>query len=211
MEGDKRTFPMDIDSKGIILAAGFSSRAGTFKPELPFGKKKLLERVIEGMTDACSQIIVVGGYNFSRVKEIAEKYPTVRTVFSENYQKGMFSSVQAGVHEILTLPGDAFFIIPGDYPFIPKDVYKKLKQAMVSRASRGEEGDIFIPVFQGKKGHPVLFKKRIAKEIVHEPADSMLKSIVRRNRCVLVDVDHDGILKDVDTMEDYENLVRSKL
>jgi molybdenum cofactor cytidylyltransferase len=196
---------MDIESIGIIPAAGFSSRAGIFKPELPFGKKKLLDRVIEPMTVVCTSVFVVGGHNFSRVKAIADKYPTVRTIFNKNYHKGMFSSVQAGVREILPLQCDAFFIIPGDYPFISVEVYNTLKQAM---ASATPENDIFIPVFQGRKGHPVLFRKETAEEIKREPMDSMLKSIAGGNRCMLVDVDNDGILKDVDTMEDYENLLQ---
>ena len=194
------------DSEGIILAAGFSSRTGVFKPELPFGGKKLLERVIEAMTDSCSRIILVGGHNFPRVKEIGEQYPQVRVIHNENYREGMFSSVQAGVREIIPLPGKAFFIIPGDFPMVPAEIYKKLRQAM---SDSDQEINIFIPVYQGRKGHPVLFRKRTAAEIVNEPADSMLKTIVRRNPCTLVNVDHDGILKDVDTMEDYENLIKN--
>ena len=82
---------MGIKIEGVILAAGFSSRAGTFKMELPFGEKTLIERAIDGMIDTCSRIIVVGGHKIERIREITKKYPTVQVVFNRHYEKGMFS------------------------------------------------------------------------------------------------------------------------
>lgn len=184
--------------EGIILAAGFSSRAGAFKMELPFGQKKLLEIAVETMKNWCSRIIVVAGYQPERIKTIALPYPFVLVAVNNDFQRGMFSSVQEGVRH---LEGDAFFMTPGDYPFITPRVYRILTNAMetVSR-----ETDIFIPTFNGRKGHPVLMKKRMVNEILDEPVDSMLKTVINRNTFAPVEVGEEGILIDVDTPEDYE-------
>lgn len=184
--------------EGIILAAGFSSRAGAFKMELPLGQRKLLEITIETMKNWCSRIVVVAGYMPDRVKAIVRPYAFVHAAVNNEFQRGMFSSVQEGVRH---LEGDAFFMTPGDYPFITPLVYQTLTNALET-ASPGT--DIFIPTFNGRKGHPVLMKKRMVNEILAEPVDSMLKTVINRNSFALVEVGEEGILIDVDTPEDYE-------
>ncbi len=196
---------MDIKIEGVILAAGFSSRAETFKMELPFGEKTLIERAIHGMIDTCSRIIVVGGHRIERIREITKKYPTVQVVYNKHYEKGMFSSVQEGVCH---LEGGCFFMMPGDYPLITEHIFQKLKKAMES-STPGT--DIFIPTFKGRKGHPVLIREKLKYEIVKEPVDSTLKTVINRNSCTLVEVDHEGILMNVNTMEDYEKAKKAVL
>ena len=49
--------------EGVILAAGSSSRAGTFKPALRIGGRSMIVRCIEGMGEVCGRIIVVRGMN----------------------------------------------------------------------------------------------------------------------------------------------------
>ena len=58
-------FTVKID--GVILAAGFSERAGQFKPALDLGGKPILVRCIESMTETCDQTIVVAGFNVDRI------------------------------------------------------------------------------------------------------------------------------------------------
>jgi len=70
--------------EGIILAAGFSSRAHKFKMDLPIGNQLLLERTVEGMTSVCQRIIVVTGHNRNRVEQIVEPFPKVITVQIKN-------------------------------------------------------------------------------------------------------------------------------
>ena len=47
----------------VILAAGYSSRMGDFKPLLPVGKMTAVERLIkEAEKVACGKVIVVTGF-----------------------------------------------------------------------------------------------------------------------------------------------------
>ncbi|MCP5108398.1 MAG: nucleotidyltransferase family protein [bacterium] len=189
--------------EGIILAAGLSSRAGLFKMEFPFGEKMLIQRVIEGMITACSRVIVVGGHKVERIREITKDYSSVRVVFNKNYREGMFGSVQEGVGHI---EADAFFLMPGDLPFVTPVVYGALKEALES----SEPGyTVFIPTFKGRKGHPVLMRKQLAEEIREEPRDSMLRTVINRNKCLLVKVEEEGILQDIDTIGDYKKFCGS--
>lgn len=185
----------------IILAAGFSSRAGTFKMELPFGEKKLIERAVESIPDFVSRIIIVTGHEHHRIENITRQYPANRVVtsFNRDYEKGMFSSVREGVRRI---EGEAFFIMPGDFPFITPPVFDTLLKTLQT----ADEGiNVFIPTFNGRKGHPVLMKKTMVKQILDETVDSTLKTVINRNNFLTVDAGHEGILIDVDTPGDYDN------
>jgi len=183
---------MDID--GIVLAAGFSKRAGIFKMELMIDNKTMIEQSIQGMYNVCSKIIVVCGYKIERIRKILKNYEKVKIVLNRNYKKGMFSSVKTGIQNIKS---DKFFLLPGDVPFVKKEVYKKMLSI---------QGDIVIPSYKDRKGHPVLIKSYLINEILAEPENSNLKIFINRKGYTLIEVEDEAILRDIDTLEDYDKL-----
>jgi len=136
----------------------------------------------------------VGGYRIEDIRAITKEFSCVSLVCNEDYHKGMFSSIKEGVKH---LNGDRFFIIPGDYPLVNPAVYGQLLMA---------QGEIVIPYYKGRKGHPVLLNRSLAEEIISEPDHSNLKAFIRRKGYELVSVADEGILLDVDTRADYENI-----
>lgn len=178
--------------EGIILAAGLSSRAGTYKPAWLLEGKPLIRHTIDSMAAFCSRIIVVGGHKIERLMELTRDYSKVQVAFNKNYSSGMFSSVKEGIKH---LAGEKFFLIPGDCSLVKKEVYHDLLQA---------RGDIIIPKFQGRKGHPVLMKTSLTAEILLEPKDSNLRDFIRRKGYETIEVEDRGILIDIDTKEDFE-------
>ncbi|GIM29266.1 hypothetical protein CPJCM30710_19320 [Clostridium polyendosporum] len=180
-----------MEVEGVILAAGFSSRAGTYKMTLEINGETVIERCVKSMYDVCSRIIVVGGYRKEVIKEILDKYSKVEVVYNNAYEQGMFTSAIEGFKYIKE---EKIFFTPGDYPLISKDVYDTLLKA---------SGDIIIPSYNGKKGHPVLMKKCIVQELLQSTRFSTLKDFINSKGFVKVDVDEEGILIDIDTMEDY--------
>ena len=88
------------DIEGVILAAGFSSRTGVFKMELPLEGKTLIEHTIHSMVDFCSRVIVVGGHKSERIIEITKNYANVQVVLNPHYRTGMFSSAREGVRHV---------------------------------------------------------------------------------------------------------------
>lgn len=180
-----------MNIEGIILAAGFSSRIEIFKMGLILNNKTLIEHSIQGMYGICSRIIVVGGYKIKIVKEILKKYPKVDIIFNKNYKKGMFNSVKAGIKYIRS---EKFFLLPGDIPFVKEEVYKKMLSI---------QGDIIIPSYKGRKGHPVLIKSSLINEILVEPEESNLKIFLNRKGYNSIEVEDEAILLDIDTLEDY--------
>ena len=182
-----------MDIEGIVLAAGFSSRMKKFKMEMLLDGKTLIERSVESLDKVCSRIIVVAGYKIERINEILKSYEKVELVFNKEFEKGMFSSVKIGISQI---KAEKFFLLPGDIPFVNEDVFKKLLS---------KKGDIIIPVFQSRKGHPVLIDSSLINEILNEPEDSNLKLFIDKKGFTTVEVQDEAILFDIDTEEDYLN------
>lgn len=184
---------MEID--GVILAAGYSSRANGFKMEFEIEGKAMLKRCIESLYDACVRIIVVSGYKHEKIEELVSEYSKVDVVYNENFHKGMFSSVKKGISNVKS---ERFFLTPGDYPFINKEVCNKLIEC---------QEEIVIPSFNKKGGHPILLSSSLIKEILLEDDESNLKAFLNKKHRAYVDIEDEGILIDVDMEEDYKKLL----
>ena len=187
----------------IILAAGYSSRmGGAFKPLLKLGEYTVLERAITSHREAgIEDIQVVVGYRANDVIE-AVKHTGVRFVRNRNFNKGMFSSIHAGVatlsHEV-----QAFFIMPGDIPLIDPATIQAIRNCH-ERNSYG----ITYPFYKGKKGHPPLISSRYISEIMAFPAPDNLQEILKCHEAESygVEVDDEAVLLDIDTVNDYLRL-----
>jgi molybdenum cofactor cytidylyltransferase len=187
---------MNMGVEGIILAAGLSSRAASYKMTLAFNNKTVIENTIDNMLDFCKRIIVVGGHRIENLQPIVERYSKVELVLNEDYLQGMYSSVKRGMSCIRE---DNFFFTPGDYPLIAPEVYREL---LLHKAP------VVIPTFEGRKGHPILFDSDITYDVLHCTAYKTLREVIRTKYTVLTEVNCRGIMMDLDTIEDYENMKR---
>ena len=185
---------MTVD--GVVLAAGYSKRVGQFKPALLLDGKPILERCIENMQPVCDRIIVVGGYKIREIAGLIQHLPDITLVENKNFEDGMFSSVQCGIREVTS---DRFFLIPGDQPVVRTETFQRLLDDL---------GDIVIPRYKGKKGHPALIAGRFIPEILAMPPTATLRDFIHSKENVIVDVDDPGIGLDVDTIEDLKKIER---
>ncbi|EPS52995.1 hypothetical protein CFSAN002368_02012 [Clostridium botulinum A1 str. CFSAN002368] len=182
---------MSID--GIVLAGGLSSRPGRYKLTLNIQGKTVIERCIESMYDICSNVIVVGGYNYNLLQDILKPYSKVKMILNENYLEGMFSSVKKGLYQV---KGDKFFNSSG-LSTNKKDTYIK----MLSTNS-----DIVIPTYKNIKGHPVLIKRRIINNILSEEYIS-LREFINKHGFSTLCIEDEGVLLDIDTDQDYIDIL----
>jgi molybdenum cofactor cytidylyltransferase len=70
------------------------------------------------------------------------------------------------------------------------------------------EGDIVIPLFNGKKGHPILIRTHLAEELLAEGRYSTLREFIKDKGYTPIEVEDSGILVDIDTMEDYNRVMK---
>ncbi len=181
--------------EAVVVAAGLSSRAGGWKPAFDLGGLTVIERCLLGMYQYCSRIVVVGGYRFDSLVKILEKYEKVELVYNQDYEEGMLSSVLKGFGQIR---GPRFFYLPGDYPLISQTVYETLLK---------QDEEIVIPAFQGITGHPVLFQTKVVKLLLDSPKYLNLREFIASREKTIVEVADPGVLIDIDTKEDYRQIV----
>jgi molybdenum cofactor cytidylyltransferase len=183
--------------EGLITAAGKSQRtAEKYKMTLDFGGRTLIEMSLASLAPFCVRIIVVTGYKSQELNVILQKYPNVENIFHPAYEEGMFSSIKAGMKQIR---GERFFFLPGDYPLISPSVYQKLQTV---------DSEIVLPTCNGQPGHPVLFKKTVIAKILAGSSYGNLREFIAAHQPACVAVDCPGILRDIDTLDDYRESLR---
>jgi molybdenum cofactor cytidylyltransferase len=188
----------------IILAAGSGSRMGSPKWSLPFGETSLLSHV-------CGLYSGLGIKIFAVVDKKAEKelekpgsqysLPSgVNVIANPKPERGMFSSVQLGIDAAMSQGANAVLVHPVDIPLVQKETVSALLQS--------KKGKIRIPVFEDKQGHPVFIDGSIAVWIPDAPSKGNLRDILLKHETQIerIAVNDAGILKDMDTKEDYERL-----
>jgi molybdenum cofactor cytidylyltransferase len=188
--------------EAIVLAAGHSSRANAFKMTLPLGKMTVLEQTISKFEGICSRVIVVGGFQGERIKEeitkIRSKYAyslQIKFIMNDTFEQGMFCSIQKGVGEVNATD---FFITPGDCPLVKPETVRLIAEQI---------GDVVIPSFDYKGGHPIKLSKQVKQKILDAKPDSNLRVVLGGFTKTYINVNDSGILMDVDTQEDYQKAI----
>lgn len=183
----------------IILAAGESKRMNAPKLLLQFSGKTMIEMVTGNVLQAGIGFILVVLGSYRKEVSAAIDHLPVKICFNENFKDGMLSSVKCGF-ENLPDDYDAVLVYPGDHPYIDPVVTEKvIASYMASRKG------LVVPVFNGKRGHPLLVSYRYRDIINNIPGDEGLRWLAKTypDDVLEVETSSQGILKDFDTIEDY--------
>lgn len=181
-------------AQGIILAAGYASRAQTNKMLLMAKGKPLIEHAIDGMLPYVSHIFVVTGHYHQELSEFLKEKPLVTCVENKDYPNGMFSSVKKGVEAV----SEDFFVLPGDCPFVGPRTYELLL--------RGHK-PIRIPSYQKLKGHPLFIQVSLKGKLLKEVNESNLRVFRDRQDAEIIETDDPEILTDIDTIENFVHTI----
>jgi len=187
----------------VILAAGYSSRMGAFKPLLRLGDSTAVERAVHcflrvGVLD----VRVVAGYRAKDLLAVVKPLQA-RVILNPDFGRGMYSSVQAAVGT-LEPEIEAFFILPVDNPLVSSETVQKMLESYRSSAHK-----IIYPVFGGLRGHPPLIWAGYKEEIMRQVHPDGLRGVLNRHECDALDlaVSDEAVLLEMDTLEEYHNLL----
>ncbi|MGB8490543.1 MAG: nucleotidyltransferase family protein [Bacteroidales bacterium] len=190
----------------IILAAGESKRMMSPKMLLPFRGSTIIETVITnaGRSEVDGSLVVLGAFR-EEIGALIRNRPVIQC-FNEYYKLGMLSSVKCGFRN---LPPEcsAALVFQGDQPLIEPVVINTVISSYRKWGKR-----IVIPVCNGKRGHPLLIDCRL-KDAVAELDDAEgLRSLagIYPDDVLEVETNSPSILKDFDTIEDYQNEINQK-
>ena len=191
---------------GLILAAGRSSRMGKDKALLRYRGRHFLSHLIYLALPRVTELVAVLGHNAERIAASLPDSPRVRGVVNEDFDRGMLSSLQTGLSEC---GGSAEWILwmLVDHPAVRGSTLDALLEA-----ARNTEAPIVIPRRGGRRGHPIMFAKRVAEELLRLPPEASPQDAIRSHysMAVFVDVNDEGVLQDVDRPEEYRSLVSAE-
>ena len=186
----------------IVLAAGFSSRMGEFKPLLPLAGASLIGRVAVALHQAgVEDVIVVTGHRAAEMTPELTRYRLRHTV-NEGYADGMYSSVQAGVRA-LAADAAAFFLWPVDVPLVRSHSLR-----LLLRDFRQHGAAVTYPMFRGERGHPPLIAASLIPMIREQERPEGLRGLLAEQEMAARDVEliDEGVVADMDTPDDYAKL-----
>jgi molybdenum cofactor cytidylyltransferase len=187
----------------ILLAAGESNRMGQPKQLMPFGQSTILGKTIDNLLNsAASETIVVLGYRDEEIRKTIAGKP-VKIAINPDYQQGMSTSIIAGLKQV-DKRARAVLIVLGDQPFVDSQTINSLVEAFIAN-KRG----IIIPVYQGRRGNPVIFAIKYKGELLNLKGDVGGREIIKRHPddVLEVAVNCEGVLIDIDTMESYTSTI----
>ena len=182
----------------IILAGGTSTRMGESKQLLPFGDRTVIETIADTLlATKVDEVVVVLGH---LAEEIAGKISDrpVRTAVNPDYRDGMLSSVKRGIRSVEG--AEAVLICLVDQPDMSAGVIDGLIEAYWN-SPKG----IVIPVYRGRRGHPVVVGMRYKEEILQLDDQIGLRGLMRAHPEDILEVEvwDERVLHDMDTREAY--------
>jgi molybdenum cofactor cytidylyltransferase len=183
----------------IVLAAGESRRMGTGKLLLPWGDETVLGHIVsEVLASDVGHVVVVVRPGSDAVRNALHPYP-VEIVENPLAESEMLDSVRVGLGA-LPASCEAVCAVLGDQPRLRHEVLNEL----IAAWTRTEAG-IVAPVYECRRGHPLLFSMRYCDEVLSAFDDEGLRGLLRAHPddVLEVDVADAAVLSDMDRPEDY--------
>ncbi len=185
----------------LVLAAGYSSRMGDFKPLLPLGRSTVLEEAVERFRRAGIQDVrVVARHRADEIWPVIDGLGAGK-ILNAYYDRGMYSSVLAGVKS-LEPEIVAFFVLPVDIPLVKPATIAALAAAFSAGVAK-----IVYPRFEGLRGHPPIISKQLAADLPDD-CQGGLAAFLGRHEDLAADLDviDQSILMNCNTRQDYLKL-----
>ena len=187
----------------IILAAGESRRMGVQnKLLLQIDSEVLIRKFVKSVSNSLvDAVLVVVGFEAEKIKAVLHDQ-SVKFVENPSYEEGMTTSIQSGV-KASSNESTGLMICLADMPFAETSDLNRLIQAFNDYQST-ESSLIIVPVFQGKRGNPVLFSEVFRDKILTHKGEGC-REILRQfpHYVKEVSMENDNLLRDIDTPEDY--------
>ncbi len=184
---------------GIVLAAGRSTRmGGRNKLLMAIDGRPLIEHALAALSDAgVAETVVVTGFEQERVRAALGRFDA-RVVHNPGFADGLSTSLAAGV-AALSDDIDGALVVLADMPRVGAADLDRLIAAFDPVEGRA----ICVPVFDGKRGNPVLWSRRFFAEMTALKGDVGAKHLIGEHEEFVCEVEMpgDGVLVDIDSPE----------
>jgi len=187
----------------IILAAGESSRMGQSKQLLTIDDETLLHRAVKTALDTeADSVLVVLGFDHEKHKHALQDQP-VEYVVNPQWQKGIGSSIKAGLDRLLQLKPltEGVIIMVCDQPFLTTTHLSQLISIF-----QKEKKNVVTSTYDGVEGTPTLFNRSLFDDIYKLADNEGAKKIISQSKSKSHVEFKNGSI-DLDTPEEYTNFL----
>jgi molybdenum cofactor cytidylyltransferase len=183
-----------------ILAAGESRRMGQPKALLPYRGATFLEHLLEITRHpriGVQRVVLGAGEKAIRARL---RLPDEQVIVNKDWERGQLSSIQATIRSLPPAMTEALIICPVDHPLVSSHLIDSLIRAFDKSGKA-----IALPVYQGRRGHPVIFGAKLYDELLAASDSVGARQVVRAHPQDIVEVptEEEGVvlnLNDPETM-----------
>jgi molybdenum cofactor cytidylyltransferase len=190
----------------VILSGGASSRMGSPKALLPFQGRPFLEHLLEvtAHREIGVRRVVLGAHAEPIAKAIELKSDEI--VINADWEKGQLSSIQAALRSLP--PGtDGIVLCLIDHPLISS----ALVQDLIEQFHKTKK-PIVLPVYEGRRGHPVIFSAALYDELLRAPLETGARAVVWAHQTEVEEVrtNEEGCVLNLNDPETLNSALRPK-
>jgi molybdenum cofactor cytidylyltransferase len=177
-----------------ILAAGESRRMGSPKALVPLRGQAFLEHLASVVRHPrIGAVRVILG---AHAEEIHRQVPLDpdEVVVNTDWESGQLSSIHAALRS-LPSETEGLLLCPVDHPLISAALVAELIAQFDASGKL-----IVLPTFRGRRGHPVIFSRRLYSELLAAPHDVGARAVVRAHPGDILEVltDEEGVVLNLD-------------
>jgi molybdenum cofactor cytidylyltransferase len=184
----------------VILSGGASRRMGSPKALLSYQGRPFLEHLLDVARHPKIGVrrVVLGADAGPIVNEV--NLAPDEVVVNDEWEKGQLSSIQAALRS-LPPNTDGIVLLLIDHPLISSGLVGELIDSFYkSRKS------IVVPVYEGRRGHPVIFSAALYEDLMKAPLETGARSVVwaHAGEVQVVQTNEEGCvlnLNDPDTLQ----------
>ena len=171
----------------VILSGGASSRMGSPKALVIYQGRPFLEHLLAVTRHPAIGIRrVVLGPDADAIANGISLLPD-EMVINADWETGQLSSIHAAMR---TLPQDVdgLLLCPVDHPLVSSTLVASLIEAF-----QQTRAPVTVPLYQGRRGHPVIFSSAVFGELLQAPLEQGARAVVWA---------HKGEIQEVPTAEE---------
>lgn len=156
----------------VILSGGASRRMGSPKALLPYQGRPFLDHLLDITKHPRIGVrrVVLGADAGPIIKEI--QLPPEEIVVNHEWEEGQLSSIHAALRSLP--PGtEGVLLCPVDHPLVSAALVDELIEAFTKTRA-----PVVVPLYEGRRGHPVIFSSAVYEELLSAPMDKGARAVV---------------------------------
>lgn len=189
----------------VVLAAGNSSRMNSPKQLLQWGEQTFIAHAVAMAHQISNRVFCVLGANRDK---IAKSIPNnVTLIFNSDWRKGMSQSIVCIIEYIMQNESiiDSIMILLVDQPTIELRDLTEMKNLAAINPNK-----IIASAYEGRSGVPAIFPRKYFDELLKLKGDRGAQQLLAKYSSELINYKHTNQIVDIDTLVEYEALLKTK-